>query len=218
MAPVSWKLAGWPVSFQETHGPLETQRWISPEFLGNRLAGPSVSKKHTTSWKLSAGFGPGFLETGWLAQEVRFPTLSSLLYRYMPNLRGLSCRRCPAGPRTPAPTGALALQERVTERDSCQGSSFFLRKRKGSQLARSVIHVPPREARSQWPYHTDEGNEREPCMRMSRREIAHARTPQTPAVKPAHKGHAAHMRAQALAALRPSGSMQRAVRAPRRSR
>ena len=60
--------------------PLETQRWISPEFLGNRLAGPSVSKSHTTSWKLSAGFGPGFLETGWLAQEVRFPTLSSLLY------------------------------------------------------------------------------------------------------------------------------------------
>ena len=60
--------------------PLETQRWTWPQFLGNWLAGPSVSKKHTGLWKLSAGFGPSFLETGWLAQEVRFPTLSSLLY------------------------------------------------------------------------------------------------------------------------------------------
>ena len=25
---------------------------------------------------VSAGFGPSFLETGWLAQEVRFPTLA----------------------------------------------------------------------------------------------------------------------------------------------
>ena len=57
--------------------PLETQRWTWPQFLGNWLAGPSVSKKHTGLWKLSAGFGPSFLETGWLAQEVRFPTLSS---------------------------------------------------------------------------------------------------------------------------------------------
>jgi len=59
---------------------LETQRCIWPQFLGNWLAGPSVSKKHAGLWKLSAGFGPSFLETGWLAQEVRFPTLSSLLY------------------------------------------------------------------------------------------------------------------------------------------
>ena len=27
--------------------PLETKRWIQPQFLGNRLAGLSVSKKHT---------------------------------------------------------------------------------------------------------------------------------------------------------------------------
>jgi hypothetical protein len=27
-------------------------------------------------WKLSADFFLGFLETGWLAQEVRFPTLT----------------------------------------------------------------------------------------------------------------------------------------------
>ena len=59
--------------------PLETQRWILPQFLGNRLAGLSVSKKHTGGWKLSAGCAPSFLEIGWLAQELRFPTLSSLL-------------------------------------------------------------------------------------------------------------------------------------------
>ena len=67
--------------------PLETQRCIWPQFLGNWLAGPSVSKKHAGPWKLSAGFGPSFLETGWLAQEVRFPTLSSLLYATPTDLR-----------------------------------------------------------------------------------------------------------------------------------
>ena len=37
--------------------PLETQRWILPQFIGNWLAGLSVSKKHAGLWKLSAGFG-----------------------------------------------------------------------------------------------------------------------------------------------------------------
>ena len=60
--------------------PLETERWIWPQFLGNWLAGPSVSKIHTGRWKLSAGFDSSFLETGWLAQRGRFPTLGSLLY------------------------------------------------------------------------------------------------------------------------------------------
>ena len=60
--------------------PLETERWIWPQFLGNWLAGPSVSKIHTGRWKLSAGFDSSFLETGWLAQRGRVPTLSSLLY------------------------------------------------------------------------------------------------------------------------------------------
>ena len=55
---------------------LETQHWIWLQFLGKWLAGPSVSKKHAGLWKLSAGCCPSFLETGWLAQEVRFPTLT----------------------------------------------------------------------------------------------------------------------------------------------
>ena len=36
--PSSWKLAGWPVSFQETHWSLETQHWSWLQFLGNWLA------------------------------------------------------------------------------------------------------------------------------------------------------------------------------------
>ena len=55
---------------------------LAPQFLGNRLAGPSVSKKRTGYWKPSAGFDPSFLETGWLADDVRFPTLSSLTVLY----------------------------------------------------------------------------------------------------------------------------------------
>ena len=46
--------------------PLETQRWIQPQCLGNRLAGLSVSKKTHLAiayWKPSAGFGANFLET-----------------------------------------------------------------------------------------------------------------------------------------------------------
>ena len=57
--------------------PLETQRWIWPQFLGNWLAGPSVSKLHTGHWKLSAGFCPSFLETGWLAPR---PSVSNTDY------------------------------------------------------------------------------------------------------------------------------------------
>ena len=76
-----------PTTYQEEYSkelslgnqPLETQRWIWPQFLGNWLAGPSVSKMHTGHWKLSAGFDSSFLETGWLAQRGRFPTLGSLL-------------------------------------------------------------------------------------------------------------------------------------------
>jgi hypothetical protein len=68
--------------------PLETQHLdLAPVSWNHRLAGTSVSKTYIGTytvyrmsydgyWKLSADFFLGFLETGWLAQEVRFPTLT----------------------------------------------------------------------------------------------------------------------------------------------
>ena len=46
-ARVSWKPAGWPVSFQKSHYVLETQRWIWARFLGNRLAGSGGAVSNT---------------------------------------------------------------------------------------------------------------------------------------------------------------------------
>ena len=47
--------------------------------LASRGRSDTVAAAVSKAWKL-AGWGCSFLETSWLAQKVRFPTLSSLLY------------------------------------------------------------------------------------------------------------------------------------------
>ena len=56
-----------------------TNRTIVPYQTHAAAGGEEKILAVSKGWKLT-GWGGSFLETDWLAQEVQFPTLSSLLY------------------------------------------------------------------------------------------------------------------------------------------